>query len=62
MTNRECTHECEQNRCPFVTDAHNPNRYVCLKCGLERSIDRNDLHWFLLLVITGFVLAIIFAR
>jgi hypothetical protein len=25
--------------CPWVQDAENPNRYVCLKCGKERNID-----------------------
>lgn len=34
-----CSHQCEQNNCPFVSDPQRPSRYICLKCGLERDID-----------------------
>ncbi|MBP0014142.1 MAG: hypothetical protein J7545_03255 [Roseofilum sp. SBFL] len=42
MSRKTCLTDCSQNYCPFVQDPKNPRRYVCLKCGLERSLDRRD--------------------
>lgn len=42
LKNQNCAHECAQGHCPFVNDPQNPRRYVCLKCGLERSLDKYD--------------------
>lgn len=41
MSRKTCLTDCSQNYCPFVQDPKNPRRYVCLKCGLERSLDRD---------------------
>lgn len=38
----DCSGNCAQNYCPFVQDPRNPRRYVCLKCGLERSLDERN--------------------
>jgi hypothetical protein len=53
MLTKDCNHDCNLNHCPFVQDTRNPNRYVCLKCGVEREIDRNrfGLPSFLLLIL-----------
>ncbi|MDJ1170098.1 hypothetical protein PMG71_11725 [Roseofilum sp. BLCC_M154] len=45
MPPKTCLTDCSQNYCPFVQDPRNPRRYVCLKCGLERSLDRHDRHY-----------------
>ncbi|MDJ1177551.1 hypothetical protein PJF56_01615 [Roseofilum sp. BLCC_M91] len=42
MSGKTCLTDCSQNYCPFVQDPKNPRRYVCLKCGLERSLDRRE--------------------
>lgn len=45
--------------CPWVQDAENPNRYVCLKCGKEKNIDRPNIEapiWFILAVIFGLII------
>ncbi|MDJ1174512.1 hypothetical protein [Roseofilum capinflatum] len=42
MSCKTCLTDCSQNHCPFVQDPKNPRRYVCLKCGLERSLDRRE--------------------
>lgn len=31
---------CEYEHCPWVQDAHNSNRYVCLRCDREKNLDR----------------------
>ncbi|MBD2180961.1 hypothetical protein H6S82_02870 [Planktothrix sp. FACHB-1355] len=36
---KTCAVDCSKAQCPFVNDPNNPRRYVCLKCGLERSLD-----------------------
>ncbi|MFB2918707.1 MULTISPECIES: hypothetical protein [Aerosakkonema] len=36
---KTCAVDCSKAPCPFVSDPNNPRRYVCLKCGLERSLD-----------------------
>jgi len=36
MLDKDCHHDCNQNQCPFAQDTRNPNRYVCLKCGVAR--------------------------
>jgi hypothetical protein len=40
MLNKDCHHDCNQGNCPFAQDSKNANRYVCLKCGVEREINR----------------------
>ncbi len=40
MLQKDCHHDCQQNSCPFAQDTHHPNRYVCLKCGVTRDIDK----------------------
>lgn len=40
MLNKDCHHDCNQSYCPFAQDTKNANRYVCLKCGVEREINR----------------------
>ncbi|MCT7949845.1 hypothetical protein NG798_08605 [Ancylothrix sp. C2] len=45
--------------CPWVQDAENPNRYVCLKCRREKNIDRLNIPapiWFVLAAIFGLIL------
>ncbi len=40
MNQLNCDKDCD--RCPFVTDPYDPQRYVCVKCGKEysfRSVD-----------------------
>ncbi|HLO88756.1 MAG TPA: hypothetical protein VK203_27630 [Nostocaceae cyanobacterium] len=42
MLNNHCDHNCNIDNCshcPFVQDSRNLNRYVCLKCGIERQIN-----------------------
>jgi hypothetical protein len=53
MLDKECQHDCNQSYCPFAQDVHDANRYVCLKCGVEREIDRNKSSFssFLLLIL-----------
>jgi hypothetical protein len=51
MLDKECHHDCNQSYCPFAQDVHDANRYVCLKCGVEREIDRNSFSSFLLLIL-----------
>ncbi|MFH7030176.1 MAG: hypothetical protein ACHBN1_33655 [Heteroscytonema crispum UTEX LB 1556] len=53
MLDKECHHDCNQSYCPFAQDAHDANRYVCLKCGVEREIDRykSSFSSFLLLIL-----------
>jgi len=34
-----CSSDCDQGNCPFVSDPQRSTRYVCLKCGLERDIE-----------------------
>lgn len=54
MFSNDCPHDCESNHCPFAQDTHNPNRYVCLKCGFDREINRHkfDFGSFLWLLVT----------
>ena len=35
--------ECNQLFCHWVQDAHDPNRYTCLKCG--RKVRVNNFNW-----------------
>ncbi|MGI8504401.1 MAG: hypothetical protein ACR2LR_25200 [Hassallia sp.] len=64
MFPKDCPHDCESNHCPFAQDTHNPNRYVCLKCGFDRQIDRNpfDFGSFLLLIFTMLVIVSLLAN
>lgn len=57
MLNKDCHHDCNQNQCPFAQDTHNPNRYVCLKCGIERGINKYSSRFgsFLLLLLSLFI-------
>lgn len=58
MLDKDCHHDCNQNQCPFAQDTGNPNRYVCLKCGVEREINKypSGLGSFLLLLLSLFIL------
>jgi hypothetical protein len=55
-----CSSDCDRGTCPFVSDPNSPNRYVCLKCGLERdisdSIRPDPFFLFLLTLLLGTVL------
>ncbi|MEH2437824.1 MAG: hypothetical protein V7K25_26960 [Nostoc sp.] len=57
MLDRDCHHDCNQNQCPFAQDTRNPNRYVCLKCGVEREINKYSSGFgsFLLLLLGLFI-------
>jgi hypothetical protein len=33
-------HRCEYEHCPWVQDAQNSNRYICLRCDREKNLDR----------------------
>ena len=57
MLDKDCHHDCNQNHCPFAQDTRNPNRYVCLKCGVEREINKypSGLGSFLLLLLGLFI-------
>ncbi|MEE3715601.1 hypothetical protein V2H45_02450 [Tumidithrix elongata RA019] len=37
-----CKEDNHQGNCCFVVDPTDPFRYVCLKCGLERSIKKKE--------------------
>ncbi|MBN3871137.1 MAG: hypothetical protein V7L00_19140 [Nostoc sp.] len=58
MLDKDCHHDCNQNQCPFAQDTRNPNRYVCLKCGVEREINKYSSGFgsFLLLLLGLFIL------
>ncbi|AUT02160.1 hypothetical protein CLI64_18205 [Nostoc sp. CENA543] len=57
MLNQDCHHDCNHNYCPFAQDSKNANRYVCLKCGVEREINRHPSGFgsFLLLLLSLFI-------
>ncbi|MBW4554739.1 MAG: hypothetical protein KME59_02140 [Trichormus sp. ATA11-4-KO1] len=57
MLEKHCDHDCNQSHCPFAQDVHNPNRYVCLKCGIKREINNypSGLGNFLLLLLSLFI-------
>lgn len=57
MLDKACHHDCNQNQCPFAQDTRNPNRYVCLKCGIEREINKYSPGFgsFLLLLLSLFI-------
>ncbi|MBW4641532.1 MAG: hypothetical protein KME23_00620 [Goleter apudmare HA4340-LM2] len=57
MLKKDCHHDCNLSHCPFTQDTRNSNRYVCLKCGVERDIDQNrsGLFSFLLLILALFI-------
>jgi hypothetical protein len=57
MLDKDCRHDCNQNQCPFAQDRGNPNRYVCLKCGVEREINQYSSGFgsFLLLLLSLFI-------
>ena len=57
MLDKDCHHDCNQNHCPFAQDTRNLNRYVCLKCGVEREINKypSGLGSFLLLLLGLFI-------
>ncbi len=53
MLHKDCHHDCNQSYCPFAQDTHNPNRYVFLKCGVEREINRySGFRSFLMLLLS----------
>lgn len=56
MLHKDCHHDCNQSYCPFAQDTHNLNRYVCLKCGVEREINGySRLRSFLILLLSLFI-------
>jgi hypothetical protein len=57
MLKQDCHHDCNLSHCPFAQDTRNPNRYVCLKCGVERDINhsRPSLGSFVLLILALFL-------
>ncbi|HIK06240.1 MAG TPA: hypothetical protein IGS40_16245 [Trichormus sp. M33_DOE_039] len=57
MLNQDCHQDCNHNYCPFAQDTKNPNRYVCLKCGVEREINRHSSSFssFLMLLLCLFI-------
>ncbi|MBD2342772.1 hypothetical protein [Anabaena subtropica] len=57
MLNKDCHHDCNQSYCPFAQDNNNANRYVCLKCGTEREINRYSSGFgsFLMLLLSLFI-------
>jgi hypothetical protein len=57
MLDKNCHHDCNPSYCPFAQDTGNPNRYVCLKCGVEREINKypSGLGSFLLLLFVLFI-------
>ncbi|MEH1892394.1 MAG: hypothetical protein V7K92_24065 [Nostoc sp.] len=57
MLDKDCHHDCNQNHCPFAQDTYNLNRYICLKCGVEREINKypSGLGSFLLLLLGLFI-------
>jgi ribosomal protein S27AE len=42
MSTNKCNHDCNKDTCPFVQDANNANRYVCLKCGLTQNVTDDE--------------------
>ncbi|MBW4616854.1 MAG: hypothetical protein KME21_27145 [Desmonostoc vinosum HA7617-LM4] len=58
MLDKDCHHDCNPSYCPFAQDTHNPNRYVCLKCGVEREINKypSGIGSFLLLLLSLLVI------
>ncbi|WP_414577341.1 hypothetical protein [Anabaena sp. CCY 9402-a] len=66
MLNKECHHDCNHSYCPFAQDTKNPNRYVCLKCGVEREINRysgfGSLLMLLLMLFAAFQLIVVLER
>jgi hypothetical protein len=57
MLDKGCHHDCNQNQCPFAQDTRNLNRYVCLKCGVEREINKypSSFSSFFLLLLSLFI-------
>jgi hypothetical protein len=57
MLNRDCHHDCNQSYCPFAQDSKNADRYVCLKCGVEREINRSFSSFgsFVILLLSLFI-------
>lgn len=57
MLNQDCHHGCNHSYCPFAQDSKNPNRYVCLKCGVEREINKyhSGFGSFLMLLLGLFI-------
>jgi hypothetical protein len=51
MRSNLCNPQCQQSNCPFEQDPHNPNKYVCRKCGLELSAKRSNWSEYLLLAV-----------
>ena len=42
MVPKTCIADCTNSYCPFIQDPENNRRYVCLKCGLDRSLDKEE--------------------
>ncbi|OUL21062.1 hypothetical protein BV378_27790 [Nostoc sp. RF31YmG] len=53
MLGKDCRHDCNSSSCPFAQDTRNPDRYVCLKCGVERDINQysSGIRFFWLLIL-----------
>jgi hypothetical protein len=66
MLNQDCRHDCNHSHCPFAQDTKNPNRYVCLKCGVEREINKysgfDSLLMLLLMLFAAFQLIVVLER
>jgi hypothetical protein len=64
MLDKECHHDCNQGYCPFAQDANDANRYVCLKCGVEREINRykSGFNSFFMLILALFISFLILAN
>jgi hypothetical protein len=66
MLNQDCRHDCNHSYCPFAQDSKNPNRYVCLKCGVEREINKysgfGSFFLLLLMLFAAFQLIIAIER
>ncbi|KAM3108641.1 hypothetical protein [Phormidesmis sp. 146-33] len=59
-----CSSDCDQGNCPFVSDPQRSTRYVCLKCGLERDIenDVNPARFILLLLALPLVITLLMSQ
>ncbi len=57
MLGKDCSHDCHPSSCPFAQDTRNPDRYVCLKCGVERDINQysSGVRFFWLLILGLFI-------
>ena len=61
---KKCPYQGERVNCPFVQDVHNPNKYVCVECGRQCSVDgleiRRLLGWLVKWLVRGILLLDLF--